>query len=145
MRLWPIIPHKTKVAIDLWRSQPLWLYFITNKIILKPWCETHRGFLTPSPTAWCHIFWCLLPSFFRNKHFEGIDKGIQHTLTDEIFSDIDWYAPLRKRLSATMYFSCWKFISLFCLYHQSSTGLILPWACRWVESCCPSDRKHTRF
>ena len=46
-----IIPHKTKVAIALWRSQPLWLYFITNKIILKLWCETHLGFLAPSPTA----------------------------------------------------------------------------------------------
>ena len=36
---------------------------------------------------------------FRNKHFEGIDKGIQHTLTDEILSDIDWYAPLRQVIS----------------------------------------------
>ena len=26
---------------------------------------------------------------FRNKHFEGIDKGIQYTLTDVILSDID--------------------------------------------------------
>lgn len=26
---------------------------------------------------------------FRNKHFEGIDKGIQHTLTDVILPDID--------------------------------------------------------
>ena len=46
-----IIPHKTKVAIALWRSQPLWLYFITNKFFLKPWCEMHPGFLAPSPTA----------------------------------------------------------------------------------------------
>lgn len=89
MRLWPIIPHKKKVAIDLWRSQPLWLYFITNKIILKPWCETHRVFWRQVlqldavfPDAFPH-------HLFRNKHFEGIYKGIQHTLTDEILSDID--------------------------------------------------------
>lgn len=126
MRLWPIIPHKTKVAIDLWRSQPLWLYFITNKIILKPWCETHRGFWESSPTAWCRISWCLLPSWpllraLQNEkallrrhcasfiiHMFSYSSFTSMALSVgcEIWQASAALAKLRKRLSATMYFSC---------------------------------------
>ena len=55
----------------------------------KPWCVRIGAFWSQVlqldavfPDAFSH-------NLFRNKHFEGIDKGIQHTLTDVILSDID--------------------------------------------------------